>query len=206
LLVVLIPLALLCLRRREAASGVLLSTLALFVVLYAFFAYLLLHYVVPFTPAMILAVLLGAHVLIEAFPRVRSWLITALTTIIVMLSLHAFPQFNRLVADDTLVFPILRFDHRLPSMVETPALVLYRYSAGDAADAEPVYNVDVAWPDDARIIRAQDRSPEMNQRLLRYYAQRQPERRVYRVDRGRVTDPAYRPEYLGRVIELAGPR
>ena len=56
------------------------------------------------------------------------------------------------------------------------------------------------------IVRAQDRSAELNQRLLRYYAQRQPDRRVYRVDRARVTDPAYRPEYLGRVSELAGAR
>ena len=41
------------------------------------------------------------------------------------------PQLNRIVADDTLDFPTIRFDHRLPSMIETPAIVLYHFNAGD---------------------------------------------------------------------------
>jgi hypothetical protein len=208
LLLVLIPPALLGLRRGVPGRGVLLSTLLLFVGLYAFFAYLLLHYVVPFTPAITVAVLLGAQVVADSFPRARAWLVTVLTTIIVMLSLRGLPQFNRVVADDTLVFPTLRFDQRLPWMIQTPALVLYRFNpATDDPDEEPVYNVEVAWPDDATIVRAHDLSPEQNARLLRYYADRQPDRHVYVVERARVTDADYRPRYLGRTGEIAaGPQ
>src|SRR5688500_4353214 len=83
LLLLLIAPALLGLRRDSPGRVVLLSTLLLFVGLYAFFAYLLLHYVVPFTPALLFAVLLGAHVIAASFPRARPWLVTMLTTMIV---------------------------------------------------------------------------------------------------------------------------
>ena len=46
-----------------------------------------------------------------------------------------------------------------------------------------MYNVETLWPDDAAIIRAHDLGPEKNLMLLRYYAQRQPERNVYFFDR-----------------------
>jgi hypothetical protein len=99
----------------------------------------------------------------------------------------------------------MQFDHRLPTMVQQPALGLYQFHPrGDPHD-EPVYNVDVAWPDDATLIRAHDRSPEQNQRLFSYYAQRQPDRQVYLVDRARVRDPDYKPQSLGRIADLARP-
>ena len=57
-------------------------------------------------------------------------------------------------------------------------------------------NTDVAWPDDAPIIRAHDLGEE-NVRLYRYYAQRQPEREIYLFDRN-----GSQLQYLGTAIEL----
>src|SRR5205814_8613414 len=87
-----------------------------------------------------------------------------------------------------------------------PAIVLYHFSPQDVPDDEPVYNDDVAWPDDAPIIRAHDLSPAQNLKLFQYYAQRQPQRQVYRVERSRILDENYRPQYLGRVTDLAAGR
>jgi hypothetical protein len=60
--------------------------------------------------------------------------------------------------------------------------VLFRFSLKNSVDLEPVYNADVAWPDDAQVIRAHDRG-EQNIELYRYYAQRQPDRWIYLFDR-----------------------
>jgi hypothetical protein len=207
LLLILLPVGLfgiVTMRARAGPAIVPMGTLPLFVLAYALLAYLLVHYVVPITPAIFLCVLLGVHVICETFRKARPWLVTVLLTIIVMLCLRGFPQFNRIVRDDTLVFPALRLNNQLPSIVETPALVLYRFTGtSENTDDEPVYNVDVAWPDHASIVRAHDRGPEQNRRLFRHYAQHQSDRRVYLIDRARVTEPGYQPEYLGRVGELA---
>jgi hypothetical protein len=186
---------------------VLLTTLPLFIGAYALLAYLLVHYVVPITPSLFIGVLLGVHVVGETFEKARPWLVTVLTTVLVILCLRGFPQFNRIVRDDTLNFPAVRLNRRLPEMVEQPALVLYRFTGTtENVDDEPVYNVDAANPDDAPIVRAHDRSPEQNRLLFRHYAEDQPERRVYLVDRARLTEAGYRPQYLGRVSELAAER
>ncbi len=47
---------------------------------------------------------------------------------------------------------------------------------------DPVYNDTVAWPDDAKIIRARDLGPEKDRDIFRYYAQRQPARVFYIYD------------------------
>jgi hypothetical protein len=76
--------------------------------------------------------------------------------------------------------------------------VLFRYTSGTSSPhEEPVYNVDVTWPVDARIIRAHDLG-DRNVELFRYYADRQPERNVYRFDRatGELT-------FLGKAADLA---
>ncbi|MEA2734959.1 MAG: hypothetical protein QOE14_1410 [Humisphaera sp.] len=200
-LLILIPAAMLATTRRR---WVLLGVLPLSLALYAMFAFLLAHYIVLMTPAIIFAVLLGQEAVRGAFPRMRDWVTTVGVVVIIVFSLRAMPQFNRLIKDDVLDMPVMAFDHDLPRMVRQPALVLYRFDPSGNPHDEPVYNVDVAWPDEAPIIRAHDRSPEQNQRLFSYYAQRQPDRQVYLVDRGRVTDPGYQPQYLGRVADLTG--
>ena len=60
--------------------------------------------------------------------------------------------------------------------------------------------------EDAPIIRAHDLSPEQNQALFDYFAGRQPDRRVYRVNRTDTMDGVdgdIRLEYLGTVAELS---
>jgi 4-amino-4-deoxy-L-arabinose transferase-like glycosyltransferase len=189
-LLVFIPVSLLATTR---ARWVLLGVLPLALAMYAMFAFLLAHYVVLMAPAIIFAV--------------RDWVTTVVVVVIIVFSLRAMPQFNRLVRDDVLDMPVTHFDHNLPRMVQQPAIVLYRFNPSGNPHDEPVYNTDVAWPDEAPIIRAHDRSPEQNQRLFSYYAQRQPDRQVYLVDRDRViADLDYRPQHLGRVADLAGSR
>jgi hypothetical protein len=68
----------------------------------------------------------------------------------------------------------------------------------NTVDPDPCYNVDTAWPDDARVVKVYDRTPAENDDVLAYYARRQPQRTAYRLERdGRLT-------LLGRVTELAG--
>jgi hypothetical protein len=72
----------------------------------------------------------------------------------------------------------------LPGKVKQPALVLFRYKQGvDSPHEEPVYNIDVVNIDDAPIIKAHDLGPARNAEIIRYYAERQPNRRVYLCDR-----------------------
>jgi len=187
--------------------------LILFLIFYACFTYLLRHYLVVVAPAVILGVLLGVHAICDSCPRLRPWLVTLLSGMIVMFSLHAMPPLHRVADDDPYDFPAIIFNSRLALMVRMPALVLYHYDPNEvvrynsqptsASHEEPVYNVDVAWPDDAPVIRAQDRGAEQNRVLFRYYAHASPNRQVYFVDRGRVSEPAYRPQYLGTVQDLA---
>jgi hypothetical protein len=199
LLLILVPCGLLEMgRRRWVMAGV----LPLFVAFYVFFAYLLSFYVMVIAPALIFVVLLGYTAICDNFARLRPWLTFCMAVLIVLLAVRALPEFNRLVRDDTMNMPVMTFDHHLSQWVRQPALVLYRFDRSDATDGEPVYNVDVAWPDDAPIIRAQDLSPQQNRELLEYYALRQPDRQVYRVDRAKVAEPTYRPEYLGTAAEL----
>lgn len=71
---------------------------------------------------------------------------------------------------------------KLAHLEHTPAVVLFRYHPTSRFDEEPVYNTDVAWPDDAKIVRAHDLGDE-NRKLVHYYAQHQPQRYFYLYDR-----------------------
>lgn len=210
-LLVLLPAALLALR---GPRWVFVGLGVLFIGFYACFAYLLRHYIVLLAPAVLVGALLGARAIVESFPRARAWTETLACAFIVIFALRAMPRAGRAPKDDPYDFPALIFDHRrLPSLVQTPALVLYRFdpnevvryqgSVTDPVHEEPVYNVGVAWPDDAAIVRAHERSAEQNAALFRYYADRQPARRVYLVDRLRAGEAGYRPQFLGTVTELA---
>jgi hypothetical protein len=91
---------------------------------------------------------------------------------------------NPEVADD-LVRPTMVYSYKvLPTQVEKPALVMFTYRKGNNMHEEPVYNIDVANIDDAPIVRAHDLGPERDRALIEYYAKKQPQRHVYRFDRG----------------------
>jgi uncharacterized membrane protein YfcA len=175
---------------------VLWTTLPLFVVLYAFFPYLLRHYAIMAAPAVILSVLVGAHWLQRAYPRILS---AGLPLAIAALALASIPEWQP-PGEDRLYLPLRDIEDQLASKVRPPAVVLFRFHSRYGFHAEPVYNSTVAWPDDAPIIRAHDLGPQRNMEIFRYYAERQPQRMFYLFDRD---DHSLHP--LGTAAELGGP-
>jgi hypothetical protein len=195
LLYVLLPVGLLGVRRPGAgalAGGALLLSVA-----YAFWPPYLKHYGLAAAPMCILFVLLAVEAVRSRFPRTG----VALTFGMAALAIASLPEPRggrdrfmeaRYLAD---------IDMKLAEIDRaTPAVVLFRYVPGASSlHEEPVYNLDTAWPDDARIIRAQDLG-EQNHRIFEYYARHQPSRMFYRYDRssGEFTR-------LGRAVDLARP-
>jgi len=134
--------------------------------------------------------------------RSVTWLVGAAVAGLV---LGAYPQLRaNPPADEWAFWPLLRLiDARLEELGHKPAVVLFRFDAENGnPHIEPVYNTDVAWPDDAQVIRAHDLGAERNQKLFEYYARQKEDRAVYLFDvsPAKVQDP---PQYLGTVRELA---
>jgi 4-amino-4-deoxy-L-arabinose transferase-like glycosyltransferase len=159
------------------------AALPLYLFVYALFPYFLPHYLMVIAPAIALGIVLGIETLRRTFPARASRLNAFLALAIVLLSAASLPGIDRMLRDDNWLAPTLALNARLPELVEQPAVVLFRYHPESSPHEEPVYNVDVASPDDAPIIRAHDFGPARNRALVRYYAERQPERRFYLVDR-----------------------
>jgi hypothetical protein len=203
-MLVFIPLGSLAARKRHWAC---IAVLPLFVAAYAGFAWLLAHYCVIGVPAVFLLVLLGGQALASAWPRGRLVIATSFAVVIATLCITSMPQVNRLVRDEWWFHPpITEWDHdRLAQLVHRPVIVLYRFHEGGNPYDEPVYNTNVANPDDAPIIRAQDLSDEQNRKLFEYYARIDPSRRVYRVDRSDTMNSTgeLSPIPLGTVADLA---
>ncbi|MDQ3439211.1 MAG: hypothetical protein M3478_02535, partial [Planctomycetota bacterium] len=59
----------------------------------------------------------------------------------------------------------------------------FKYRTSENPHEEPVYTIDAPWPDDSPIVRAHDLGREKNLELLKYYAERQPQRHIYFCDR-----------------------
>jgi hypothetical protein len=179
---------------------VLWCVLPLYLLLYGFYAIYLVHYVAVVMPTIIFAVLLGKQVLETAWdrPAVRSLLVTLLTAVTIAVSVASVVESRRLIYIRRRATPSMDLDANLPEVIKSPALVFYTFGEGDAYHEEPVYNVDVAWPDDAVIVRAHDRGLDQNAKLVRHYAGiGQSDRHVYFIDRG-----GDLPQYIGTVGEL----
>ena len=201
-LIALLPLSLLALDRRR---WVLWSVLPVYIAFYAVFAYLLPHYVVVVAPAVVCGILLGKHALehrlTEGRPRAAAAASTFLTLSVGALALTGYPEINADANDTWYGSPTPDMTIsliELPRAIKEPAIVLFRFTPGDSVHAEPVYNTDVAWPDDAPIIRAPDLGPQKNVELFEYYAKRQPHRAVYLLDRR-----SRQLTRLGNVVDLA---
>jgi hypothetical protein len=198
LLLLFIPLGFLGLR--EPFRLAIVSSIVLFALLYSFYAFMLRWYPIPLIPAVFLLLLLGIDALRRFRPDGRFF--TAFPALMVaVLAVCALPQFDSYV-DDGQAFPareLRHIDAAIAADVRPPAIVLFHYARNAGLDPheEPAYNDDVAWPDNAPIIKAHDLGPQ-NIRLIRYYAARQPRRRVYRYDR-----PTERLTYLGTAESLA---
>jgi len=142
------------------------------------------QYLMAVAPAIIFSVLLGARALSKACPTRNG--------VEVFLSMAIFALAVRSIfagGDDHLHRARMSVEQAnyvmIPSQVKKPAIVLFRYVSHEPENDfyEPVYNWDVAWPDDAPIIRAHDLGAARNRELFDYYARIQPDRTVYQFDR-----------------------
>lgn len=171
---------------------VLWGTVPLFVLLYAFYPMFLEHYAIALIPAGAMTCLLGIEAVGGAIPRFRKPIVSSLTILVTVACVTSFWEVNRLIAppgkqidDETIHSPMLRqinLDIPAASDLKKPAVFLFRYRPGQNFFEEPVYNTDVAWPDDAQIIRAHDLGPRRDRQIVSYYAARKPVREFYLFD------------------------
>jgi hypothetical protein len=189
---------------RRGTAVTIVAPLPLFVLLYWPYAFFLPHYTLIAAPAVIALLLLGRAAAMDLFPpgRSRTAIGATLAAVIGGVTLVELPEFNRLNADE--FFPatgLTQIDKTLAGAIppDERAVVLFRYpSEGGNPHEEPVYNPSAAWPDDARVIRAHDLG-ERDIELFRYYAKTQPDRVIWRYDRG-----SGELTRLGAVGDLAG--
>jgi hypothetical protein len=170
--------------------------LPLFVGLYLLNTFFLSHYLIPLAPVLILNVLLGVEMLRGYLPGASEKVSAFLFLVLVLVGISRLPQVNPLVTD-VYGTPTVQFVNEiLPELVEQPAVVLWSFTPESSFHDEPVYNSDVAWPDDAPIINAHYLG-DRNEELIEYYGRIQPQRHVYVIRRaeGEMI-------YLGRAGEL----
>jgi hypothetical protein len=186
ILLILLPVGILGLtdfRRR-----VIWSILPIFIGAYAVFSSLLPYYALPVILPFLLTLILGIRVVAESWPARQRAISAILTLTVATIAITDMPPIGRTGYDAGRPWPVMVAVHRLlPKAVSAPAVVLFPFHRGDDFHEEPVYNVDVAWPDDAPIIHAQDLGPERNQDIAAYYARTQPDRTFYRFDRRNFT-------------------
>jgi 4-amino-4-deoxy-L-arabinose transferase-like glycosyltransferase len=204
-LIVLLPVGLLW-ALRDARRMVLVAPSGLFIVGYMLYPEVLDHYVITAAPGVILAVLGGGVALADAWPKLGRTISSAISLAAIALAVTSLPEFHLDKFDDD-SWAAISFNYDvLPTQVQKPALVLYRYwklKAGDTErnfNDEPVYNVDVAWPDDASIIRAHDLGARDTE-IIEYYGRTQPDRNVYLVDRAELPD--LQAHMIGKAGDLA---
>jgi hypothetical protein len=165
---------------------VLFLPLPLFFVAYAINPALLPWYALTVIPAVLMMVMAGFRLVERLWPRAGAS-ISVLSVILPLgLAMGTLPGLNPKVKDNWLTGPSLMHwvYNDLPRQVQRPALVLFTYKSGvDVPHEEPVYNIDVVNIDDAPIIKAHDLGSARNAEIIRYYGQRQPNRRVYLCDR-----------------------
>jgi hypothetical protein len=180
ILVLLIPLGLLGVRGIKRV--VLVVPLVLFCVGYGIYLFTLEHYVGAILPSMICLIFMGAETLGVACAG--RWVRTFVTLSLLALSISVLwpvvpvPELPVPWAPDQRVA-----DELLAMLPRTPAVVLFRFdpAVGSFHD-DPVYNDGVAFPDDGEVVRARDLGAEKDRELIRYYAEREPDRVFYIYD------------------------
>ncbi len=164
--------------------GVVWSILPAFVGAYCMLSAFLPHYALPAALPLLLMLILGIRAVADTWPGQRRVVETALTLAVASLAVTALPGLKRHAYDQGGFWPVMTAVHTLlPKAVRPPAVVLFPYDPADNFHEEPVYNIDVAWPDDAPIIHAQDLGIERDREIALYYARTQPDRNFYVFDR-----------------------
>ena len=176
----LLPIALAGLAAFKRRRWIFPAAIFLFILFYGLYPFTLPHYTLIAAPAAIMLLLMGIRAIETSWLAGRRIVFMALATGVLIIALvnQSEARFQIEVyhrpADHRAV------DHALAS-IPAPAVVLFRFSPHASEHFEPVYNIDVAWPDDAPIVRAHDLG-ERNIEIFRYYAARQPNREFYRFD------------------------
>jgi dolichyl-phosphate-mannose-protein mannosyltransferase len=200
-MVIFFPLALVRMgdiRRKVVAAG-----LVLFLAGYMACVFRLYFYQVPAIPAAICVVFMGWEALERAWPRQRRRLFPLIALAIAGFAIWCMPELNSDMRRLPAVSEQLKWIDADLSGLSSPAVVLFRYDTSRIPlNSFPVFNDDVPWPDDAKVVRANDLGEGQNWKLYDYYARFQPERRVYEYVRSRTNDPQPL-KYLGTVGELA---
>ncbi|HEY1922967.1 MAG TPA: glycosyltransferase family 39 protein [Tepidisphaeraceae bacterium] len=183
-LMILIPLAILSLS--DIRPLAIVGSMLLFLLLYTADTVFLKHYMLAIAPAMICLVLLGWKSLERAFPRARGVTFTFLLIAICTVATCALPEFDPWAAPlGTATDENRAADRALAQLPRRPSLVMFRFNPKiNTYHAEPVFNSDVTWPDDALIVRARDLGDNRNIDLYRYYMDLHQNRDVYLYDRG----------------------
>jgi hypothetical protein len=188
LLLVLVPLGVLALGR---GRWVVAAGAPLFVAFYVFNPFFLEHYPVVVVPAVMVCVLAGAAAAAGALAAARpGWSrragVALAAAVLALSATSLWPVKGHLALpgqrtrDGFGEGSILAFvDQAIQVTVRAPAVVLFRPPPQFFAEA--VYNPDVAWPDDAPVVRAHDLG-ERNREIIEYYADKQPARTFYLVD------------------------
>jgi hypothetical protein len=207
MLMALIPIGLLAWRRR---AWILAAGLPLFFLLYAPYPIFTAHYPIAAAPATVLTVLLGFKAIELAWPRSRAAVWTVAVVFVAGLAFTERTEGFSMSAMVSSPNPVLKVaDQKEAELIAAgrPAVILFTRDPQLIPDIEPVYNIKTLWPDDALVIRAQDRG-DANQPIYQYYATHGPDREFYRFDESRVdgsgTEPAGEPlTFLGMASELA---
>jgi hypothetical protein len=198
LLLCLVPIGLMASFRR--CRLVLVAGAPLVILAYTLFAFPDVSYILITAPAGAVLVVGAIEALMHAWPRKAPFIRAWMAPCIVGLCVSRLPQVARHQIDSLFQPRELKtINQALETLPHKPAVVLFRYTSGvNNPEVEPVYNFDVAWPEDAPVIRAQDLG-ERNHEIFEYFSERSPARTFYLYDRA---DGTLRE--LGSATELAG--
>src|SRR5690606_26263413 len=179
----LLPLGVFGLRDRRRLAAVL--SIPGFLALYALYCFYPPHYPIVVLLAATTMMALGVREVPRAWRASRGALRVFGLLAALAIAIGAWPFFDdRSVVRELDVSELRRIDETLRRLPHKPAIVLFRWHPRLNPHVEPVYNTDVAWPDDALVIRAHDLG-EKNVELIEYYVRTQPQRHLYLLDRGR---------------------
>lgn len=191
----LIPAALLMLGPNRL--WLLAAPMAIYVIGYAFYPISGAHYTTSVAAAGVALMLLGVEGVRGSFGRRGEAARVIALAWLAALAFLSMPPMDPLVFDEMILPRDIAQVERTIATVPPRSIVLFVPDIGGSSSEEPVYNLDVLWPDDAPVIRAHDLG-QRNRELLDYYAARQPDRTVYRYDR-----PHDKLARLGNVVDLA---
>ena len=178
-LVVFLPVGLVALGRRW--RWVPAAVVPLFLLVYLPWPFILPHYPLAAAPAALLLVVLGMRAIERRARRIAPAATAAFALLVVAAFVTALPQVNatRAALENPFVAP-QDLDRMIRQVTPGRAVVLLRYDFWNGGRMRP-YNIDVANPDDAPIIKALDLGPR-NGEIYAYYAERQPDREFFRYD------------------------